>query len=51
MFAVPSMEKGVAINLLNHFDGKEGGVKWKPIRVHERLSSWQALKISNKNYE
>jgi hypothetical protein len=42
MFAIPSMERGVAINLLNHFDGKEGGVKWKPIRVHEHLSSIMA---------
>jgi hypothetical protein len=42
MFAIPSMERGVAINLLNHFDGKEGGVKWKPTRVHEHLSSIMA---------
>jgi hypothetical protein len=39
MFAIPSMERGVPIIFLNHFNGKEGGVKWKPIRVHEHLSS------------
>ncbi len=32
----------MTINILNHFDGKEGGVKWKPIRVHGHLSSIMA---------